>query len=537
MKALDAVREKLQSKHSNQQRIVDALFQNPLAWGMYYFPHHFRSKSPSFHLKIIKEANTNRYLAIQAPRESAKSTILNFLYCTHCISFKRKRFIVIIQNTFKKASGSLETIKKEFKENPRLKNDFKVEIVKDAEGDSIFRHGDGFETRVLCKGAEQIGGIRGEKFGAWRPDLILGDDMEDDEMVRSLERRRQFQEEFDEALLPAGDRELCQYIFIGTILHDDCTICKLVSKDHYANYRKLFYKARYTGPQSKEIKSLWAEKWTVEDLNEMELDNPRKFAKEYQGDPTTGMMAKFDKENFRRWTITNNDYILFDDKGQIASRGPLMSCKPAIACDLAWEEKRDSDFSVIMPGFLTPQSDLLVDKYVFTKGMRPNEMEDHIFTMATRLEALTGKKPPVGFEKAKLEKVAKWFLKRAMRERNEVLIMKDLQWGGDKIERIVGKLESRYHQIMVFHRENMGDLEYQLLKFPYANHDDLPDALQGLVQLLQVAPRVKKKKEPIEDEGFQYLYDMLKKKKLKKKPFVFGRSRNITELPAKKTWR
>ena len=59
MSELQKLQEKLQSKHSNEQRIVDALFQNELAWGMFYFPHHFRSKSPSFHLKIIKEASGN----------------------------------------------------------------------------------------------------------------------------------------------------------------------------------------------------------------------------------------------------------------------------------------------------------------------------------------------------------------------------------------------------------------------------------------------------------------------------------------------
>ena len=164
-------------------------------------------------------------------------------------------------------------------------------------------------------------------------------------------------------------------------------------------------------------------------------------------------------------------------------------------------------------------------------------MEDHIFILAERLEALTNKKPVIGFEKAKLEKVAKWFLKKAMRERNTFLTIKDLQWGGDKVERIVGKLESRYHQHMIYHRDNMGDLEYQLLKFPYANHDDLPDALQGLVQLLQVAPRKRKEKVQVEDEGFEYLYNMVKKKKAKKSPFVFGKSQKLTEMPYTETFR
>lgn len=535
MGARDDVREEVERRYKSQQRIIDSLLQNQLAWGMFYCSHHFRSASPPFHLKIIKEANGNRFLAIQAPRESAKSTVLNFLYCSHAVAFRQKRFIVIVQNTFKKAAGSLETIKKEFKENDKLKRDFKVEIVKDAEGDSVFRHPCGFETRILCKGAEQIGSVRGEKFGAYRPDLILGDDMEDDEMVRSNERRRQFQEDFDDALLPAGDFHTCQYIFIGTILHDDCTMSKLVSKDHYQHYRKLFYTARYEGKVSHEKKSLWPEKWDVPTLDKMEEDNPRKFAKEYQGDPASGLMAKFDRENFRRWTIQNNDYVLFSKTGEIQSKGRLSDCKPGISCDLAWEDKRSADDSVIMPGFLTPQSDLLIDKYVKKKGLRPNELEEIIFNMVDRMEALTGKRCPVGFEKAKLEKVAKWFLKQAMRKRNKPLIFKKIEWITDKVERIISKLEPRYHQNMIFHREGMGDLEYQLVKFPYANHDDLADCAQGLVQILQVAPTKKKVKETSDDPGFDLLRNFVIGRKSKQEKFVFGRKTSRYEIPARET--
>lgn len=519
------------------QSILKKFEENPLLWGMYYFPHHFRDISPSFHLKILKEAMNNRFLAIVAPRESAKSTILGFLRPAHGIAFKKFRHIILVQNTYSKAVGSLLSIKSEFKDNTKLKNDFKITITKDSEGETIFKHLDGFETRVLCKGAEQIGTIRGEKFGAFRPDLIVIDDLESDEMVRNPEIRSNLQEAYDDAVEPAVDRKTGCINIIGTVLHDDCQIKKMVSKEYYKKYRKLFYKARWENTKTGEIESLWKEKWTVEELNEMERDNPRKFAKEYQGEPSSGLMAKFDKEDFRRWTISNNDYVLFDDRGNIIEKGSLMNCKPAISCDLAWEEKRSSDFSVIMPGFLTPSSNLLVDRYVAEKGMRPNKMEDIIFTMVERMEALTGKKPYVGFEKAKLEKVVKWFLKKAMRDRNHPLIFKDIQWGTDKIERIIAKLEPRYHQNMIFHRDNMGDLEYQLLHFPTGKHDDIIDCLQGLVQILEIAPRLKNKKENIEDEGFAYLLNLNKKKKSKER-FIFGKkSQKLTELPFTETFR
>ena len=59
-----------------------------------------------------------------------------------------------------------------------------------------------------------MGSIRGEKFGAYRPDLIIGDDMESDQMVKSAERRQQFREDFDNALIPCGEKGVTQYLFV-----------------------------------------------------------------------------------------------------------------------------------------------------------------------------------------------------------------------------------------------------------------------------------------------------------------------------------
>jgi len=182
-----SITEQEQFRKDNET-IHQSFIANPMGWGFIFFKHHFRDNSPWFHAKILTEALKHRFFAVQAPRESAKSTILTFLYAIWSICFKKKRFIVIVQNTYKKSATSLDTIKKEFKENAMLKQYFGVEIIRDAEGDAIFRHPDGFETRVLCKGTEQIGSIRGEKFGAYRPDLFIIDDLEDDEMVRNPER-------------------------------------------------------------------------------------------------------------------------------------------------------------------------------------------------------------------------------------------------------------------------------------------------------------------------------------------------------------
>ena len=51
--------------------------------------------------------------------------------------------------------------------------------------------------------------------------------------------------------------------------------------------------------------------------------------------------------------------------------------------------------------------------------------------------------------------------------------------------RIETRLLPRYLNSSIYHQSAMGDLEHELMRFPYGTHDDLIDAAQGLVQLLQ----------------------------------------------------
>jgi len=500
------------------KKINDIFISNPLIWGMEYYQEHFRKPSPQFHTILLKESLSNDYLAVQAPRGSAKSTILNFLKCSHSISFKKKRFIVILQNTYAKSCGSLEAIATEFRNNDMLKSTYKVEITRDREGDMVFTHPDGFSTRVLCKGADQIGTIRGERFGAYRPDLFLGDDIEDDELVRNPARRQELKRQFNDVLKFAGD-DGTQFVIVGTILHDDSLMRDLVSKDKYLMYRKLFFKSRFEDKEGK-LHSIWKDKWTLKDLAQMEKEDHISFAKEMQGDPSSGMAGNFNQEDFRYYRAVNDEFHLLDEEGRITKKWKKSMCRAAIGCDLAWEEKRTSDESVFMPAYITPDSEIIVGDYINKKGMRPNEIEEILFSMESRIRTETGSSVHIGFEKAKLEKIMKFLLKEAMKRRNKYLIFKDLLWDRDKITRIVTRLEPRYSQHTIYHKRNMGDLEYQIIKIPHGTHDDLPDALQGAVQLLKFPKRIKKSEQ--EDSNFTKLLNWSKDYN-KPKKHVFGK--------------
>jgi len=500
---------------------------DPLLWGKVYVANYFGLVTPWFHEKIINESMASRWLAVQSPRGSAKSTILSFLRVIHGICFKKFRFVVVVQNTQQKAQGTLDGIKKEFVDNAKVRGSFGVVMTKSAAHDTVFRHPDGFETRVMCFGQEQIGGIRGERFGAYRPDLIIIDDLEDDELVKNPDRRNDLKFLFDDALIPAGDfSKLCVFA-IGTILHHDSLIARLVSLDEYKEYRKLFFMALYKGKNGEEC-SLWPEKWSVDDLKKMREEKPSTFAKEMQGNPTSGAMRKFDREDFRYWKRNGNEYLCYGGENEIVERGELRGCKVAVGCDLAWEDKRKDDDTAIVPCFLTPQNSLLVDDYIAEKGMRPDRLADLLFHMDKKYRELTGDVVMFGFEKAKLEKFSRWYIGKESRKRNHYLIMRSVPWAGDKIERITTRLNPMYSMHAIYHKHGMGKLEQQLVQFPEGVHDDLPDGLQS-ARFLLTTPKGKKK-PVVEDDGFEKLRKFAIASKFHVK-HSFGKPRDRFPLP------
>ncbi len=81
--------------------------------------------------------------------------------------------------------------------------------------------------------------IRGRKHRNWRPDLIILDDVENDENVRTPEQRKKLKDWFDKAVSKCGD-DYTDIIYIGTLLHYDSLLAKTLTNPAY---RSIKYKA------------------------------------------------------------------------------------------------------------------------------------------------------------------------------------------------------------------------------------------------------------------------------------------------------
>jgi hypothetical protein len=115
---------------------------------------------------------------------------------------------------------------------------------------------DGHKFRIQAKGSEQK--VRGIKWGGKRPDLIVCDDLENDEIVMNPERRAKFARWFMNALIPCGS-DTCSIRVVGTILHLDSMLQRILDDP---TWKHLFYQAEDGNFEN----ILWPEQYSAERL-------------------------------------------------------------------------------------------------------------------------------------------------------------------------------------------------------------------------------------------------------------------------------
>lgn len=251
------------------------------------------SLSPEFHRELIALAGSHDRLAAAAPRGHAKSTLLSLIYPLWATATKRRSFVVIVSDTATQATDHLSNIYQELIENDALIRDFphlalpdaghyKEKRVKRTTSDFITVGGFSF----VAKGAG--GGLRGLRRGTQRPDLILVDDLENDENVRTPEQRDKLRDWFAKSLSNLFGPSGGQLIVIGTILHRESLLAWLLSEHGPTMYAKRLYRA-LDGDAV-----LWPDVWTREKLAaKLDEIKSRAFASEYLNDPVDDSLTLF----------------------------------------------------------------------------------------------------------------------------------------------------------------------------------------------------------------------------------------------------
>ncbi len=229
-----------------------------------YLPAHFRLPPSPMHKEIVallEQATTQRgaRIAIAAPRGHAKSTLATLAYVLWSICYGREPFILLISNTQAQASEALSQVKNELQSNGRLIEDF-AEVCEEPgvyRGAPRWRKDDIItrsQARLSALGAGTT--IRGRRHRHVRPSLIVLDDIENEDEVRSSEQRRHKADWFNRAVLKAGSADT-NVVVVGTVLHYDSLLANLIDPRKSPGWEGRKYQAVRSYASNQDLWARW----------------------------------------------------------------------------------------------------------------------------------------------------------------------------------------------------------------------------------------------------------------------------------------
>lgn len=137
---------------------------------------------------------------------------------------QQKKFVIILSQTQRQARQHLLNIKRELETNVLLRIDLGPFKEETDEWGSLSLVIPKYGAKITAASTEQS--IRGMRHGEHRPDLVIGDDLEDLESVKTKESRDKLFGWFTGDIIPAGDANT-RIIVIGNLLHEDSLLMKL----------------------------------------------------------------------------------------------------------------------------------------------------------------------------------------------------------------------------------------------------------------------------------------------------------------------
>ncbi len=440
-------------------------------------------------------------VAIAAPRGHAKTTAITHSFVLAAMLFRFRDHCMIVSDTEDQACAFLSDIKMELEENENLRALFGVErFIKDKETEVIVRLNDGHKFRIIARGSNQK--LRGLKWRHKRPNLVIGDDLENDEMVMNQDRRTKFREWFLGALIPAGSDD-CIFRVVGTILHLDSMLERLMPPfgdsstkidglRNYSDKLRGWKSYRYKAHNEDFSMLLWPEKFSRKRLEKIRLKFveqgfPEGYAQEYLNYPIDDSTAYFKIDDFK------NTF----DIGKIDKPLNFYS-----AIDFAISQRERADFTAIVTVGIDSENRMYVVDV--RKGRWDSkEIIDNMLQVQARYrpEIFTA-------EKGSIERAIGPFLNDEMRERNIYININKVAPVADKSER-ARSIQARLRSGSVYFDKSFSwydGFEDEMRTFPRGAHDDMVDAFSWVGHTLDKMYEAPTKSE-FEDETWEEFQD------------------------------
>lgn len=253
----------------------------------YYFPHYTvnpetgkRTPCAPFHIKaankVLKERNLKA--AFKWHRGAAKSTHLDIFIplWLKCQQTRQINVMVLVGKSEDNANTLLADIQAELQFNQRYIHDFGQQYNNGSWEVGEFVTKDG--TAFFARGRGQS--PRGLRYRSHRPDYIVIDDLDDDELCESPARVTRLTNWVKEALFGALDGGRGRFIMVGNLIAKNSVLANFCAIDG-VHVSQVNIWDKYGNVS-------WAAKWTPEEVKAIErFQGYRSFQKEYMNNPIT----------------------------------------------------------------------------------------------------------------------------------------------------------------------------------------------------------------------------------------------------------
>jgi predicted phage terminase large subunit-like protein len=427
--------------------------QSLLGFCLLYLSHHLTLPPATFHRELIEalEDDSIRMLLVVAFRGSAKTT-----FCSLALPLwaalersDKYQFILPIADTFAQAKINIANIKYELETNERILADYGDMKDSDFEWQAtniLLKNG----VRIMARSRGQK--IRGLKHQQHRPKLIIIDDPEDLEWVRTKENRDKTEKWLKGEVIPALDEKDGKLIIIGNWLHTDALLARLKKDETFKVLEyplidaqgNVTWPAKYPTAQAIETRraELGASAWQRE------------------------MLLKIVPEEGQEVT---EDMIHYYDQPPTAE--PSAS---GTGVDLASSQKQTADYTAMVTGnliFVGDQPRIFIE---------PHPINDRLLFHEFLEQARAIAQTKGGIHQFFVEDVA--YQKVAIQEmQRHLLAAVPMKAGTDKRSRLRAIVPYIQNGTILFPRRGCEDLIIQLLGFGIEEHDDLVDAFVYLI--------------------------------------------------------
>ena len=410
-------------------------------------------------------------------RGSSKSTILTTSYPIWAIlGEQQKKFVLVLAKTQNQAKQYMMNLRGELEGNKLLRDDLgPFREVSNEWGSSTLVFSK-LNARITAASTEQS--IRGLKHLQNRPDLVIGDDVEDLDSTKTREGRNKTYNWWTSEVIPIGQRNT-RFVLVGNLLHEDSLLMRI--KENIENDKMDGVFKEY--PLIKNGEILWPGKYpTMEDIEKEKRKSNNEFA--WRREYLLEIVPDEDQAIRREW-IKTYDKIPTDKRD---SDGYSMDNGIIISLDLAISQKTTADYTAAVIGHLIGDGpDTVI--YILPNSINQRLTFPETIDLCKSLNKSyydDGRNPTFLIEDVAYQRSLPQQL-----EQEGIYNVKTIRPGNqDKRSRLVLTAHMIKSGKVLFPKEGAEDLINQIVHFGVEKHDDLADAFSALVLSVAENPPV-----------------------------------------------